>query len=67
MIANRKLTWLMEKLSASQIREALKLLPDFALNTDNEEIQHIAIKASKTAELELTRTTQQSNITFCFV
>lgn len=57
----------MEKQSASQIREALKLLLDFALNTDNEEIQHIGIKASKTVELELTRTTQQSHITFCFV
>ena len=45
-------------LCASQIHEALNSLLNFALITGNQEMQHIAIKASKTAEMELTWTAQ---------
>ena len=37
------------------------------LITGNKEMQHIVIKASKTAEVELTSTAQQGFITFYFV
>ena len=57
----------LEKPSVSQIREVLNSLFNFALITGNEEMQHIAIKASKTAEMKLTQTAQQSYITSCFV
>ena len=43
----------MGKVSASQIREALNALFNFALTTSNKEMQNIVIKASKTAEMEL--------------
>ena len=45
---------LLEKPSAPQIREALNSLFNSLLITDNKEMQHIAIKTSKTASMELT-------------
>ena len=54
---------LMEKPSISQIREAINSLFNFASITGNKEMQHIAINASKTAEMELTQTAKQSYTT----
>ena len=51
---------LMEKPSASQIPEALDLLFNFVLITGNKEMQHIVIKASMVAKMELTRKAHQS-------
>ena len=42
-----------EILGASQIHEVLNSLFNFALITSNEEMQHIAIKASETVEMKL--------------
>ena len=54
----------MEKPCVSQVREALNPSVNFALIT---EMQHIAIKASRTVEMELTQTVKQSYITSYFV
>ena len=62
---------LMEKQSASQIREPVNSLFNFALITGNVEMQHVAsycsIKASKTAEMDLTQITQRNYTTSYFV
>ena len=44
---------LMEKPSASQIRETLNLLFNFSLLAGNKEMHHIMMRASKMAEMEL--------------
>ena len=62
---------LMGKQSASQIREPVNSLFNFALITGNVEMQHVpsycSIKASKTAEMDLTQITQRSYTTSYFM